>query len=124
MLNSASLQQLSRAIARYREIVARRGWTPLPGTARFTPGQTHDMIPALRARLVAERYLPADQAAGGAYDGTLADALRRFQRNHGAGEREIGKVGDGRPQPCANHGRRRLHQNRNHAARAPAARSA
>lgn len=79
---------MTAAVARYREIVAAGGWSSLAATVEFEPGKAQEMVPALRARLLSERYLGKDQAAGDIYDSVLASALRRFQRNHGLEERD------------------------------------
>jgi len=79
----AGYARLCAALARYRAIAARGGWTPLPDGTVVTPADSGSAVVALRARLVAEGDLvgPADTAAR--YDVDLSAAVRRFQRRHG-----------------------------------------
>jgi L,D-transpeptidase YcbB len=93
---------LRRELVRYREIVARGGWQPVPGTKAVRPGEAISpaVASALRARLEAEGIAVAapDTAASNArtaqgtlspatpasavYDHALAGAVAEFQARH------------------------------------------
>ena len=94
---------LRAEFAKYRELVARGGWQPVPagsgGILKRGAADSPARISALRARLAAEGYLndsttaPADSANTKAtstrtmprpvYDGSLAAAVAEFQARHG-----------------------------------------
>ncbi|HET7595105.1 MAG TPA: L,D-transpeptidase family protein [Stellaceae bacterium] len=73
---------LQDALARYRRIAAGGGWRPVPDAAKLKRDDRGRAVTALRRRLAAEGYLPADALAGG-FDGKVEAAVRRFQAQHG-----------------------------------------
>jgi murein L,D-transpeptidase YcbB/YkuD len=84
-------RRLREALAIYRAIAAQGGWPTVPRGAPLKPGQRGPRVRALRERLAASGDLtggavpPNDPSAAPAdsYDGTLAEAVRAFQRRHG-----------------------------------------
>jgi murein L,D-transpeptidase YcbB/YkuD len=75
---------LRRALADYRKREERGGWESLPAGPSLKPGMRDARVPALRARLAAEREATA--AAPGpptVFDSALSAALARFQARHG-----------------------------------------
>ncbi len=90
---------LSRELQRYRGIVAKGGWQPIPATNNIKPGEQANpaVLAALRNRLAAEGIVaaagpatssmfPRLQASGGAssnvYDRALAGAVALYQSRH------------------------------------------
>jgi murein L,D-transpeptidase YcbB/YkuD len=84
---------LRTEFVRYRDVVARGGWQPIPAGPQLKPGKAASptRLAALRARLAAEGYLAdstpartdtADAAQRSVYDGELAGAVARFQADH------------------------------------------
>src|SRR5687768_9418061 len=90
---------LSRELQRYRGIVAKGGWQPIPATDNIKPGEQASpaVLAALRNRLAAEGIVPAAgpatssmfpalQTSGGAsanvYDHALAGAVALYQSRH------------------------------------------
>lgn len=59
-------------------------WAALPDGPLLRPGQDDPRVPALRARLAAEGYLPDEPAiaVGSRHDAALIKALEDFQRDH------------------------------------------
>jgi len=83
---------LRTEFVRYRDVVARGGWQPIPDGPQLKPGKpaSSARLAALRARLAAERYLSDSAAAGDStaaragtvYDRDLAGAVAKFQADH------------------------------------------
>jgi L,D-transpeptidase YcbB len=83
-------RQLEQALARYRRIAAGGGWQPVPEGAKLKLYDRSGAVLALRRRLAAEGYLPADALAGG-FDRSVEASVRRFQAQHGiAADGEVG----------------------------------
>jgi len=102
-------KELQKQLARYRDLIARGGWEPVPEGKAVKPGQSADAerLTALRARLQAEGYAGGRAAAStpaptesaqapksgkaanapasgtAIYDRELAGAVAQFQREHG-----------------------------------------
>jgi len=84
-------KELQKQLSRYRDIIARGAWEPVPEGKAIKPGQTADVerLKALRARLQVEGYAGGPAAASAApsgaatYDRELAGAVALFQREHG-----------------------------------------
>ncbi|HSQ31692.1 MAG TPA: L,D-transpeptidase family protein [Gemmatimonadaceae bacterium] len=84
---------LRTEFVRYRDVVTRGGWQPIPAGPQLKPGKAAPpaRLAALRARLAAEDYLAdtttarTDTAAAtqrSVYDRELAGAVARFQADH------------------------------------------
>ena len=90
---------LSRELQRYRGIVAKGGWQPIPGTKSVKPGESASpaVLAAVRNRLAAEGIVPAAAPAtssmfpglqapaatrAGVYDPALAGAVALYQARH------------------------------------------
>jgi murein L,D-transpeptidase YcbB/YkuD len=73
--------RLRHALARLHGIAAAGGWGSVPRGPALAVGASGPRVLALRHRLAAEGRLPADQTP--AFDAALADALKRFQEDHG-----------------------------------------
>ena len=88
---------LRTEFVRYRDVVARGGWQPIPDGPQLKPGKSASpaRLAALRARLAAEGYLSdttstaGDSTSRGAtsgtnaiYDRALAGAVAQFQADH------------------------------------------
>lgn len=71
---------LVSAYARYRSIAAAGGWDELPAEPVLRPGMTHGNVELLRKRLAAEDETLRASAEPQRYDETLAEVVRRFQR--------------------------------------------
>lgn len=84
MLSGMSESLLQDAIARYEIIAARGGWPMLPPPGqKLSKGGQGQLVGMLRERLAVEGY----GAQGGPdpylFDGALASAVMKFQKNHG-----------------------------------------
>ncbi|HEU4748180.1 MAG TPA: L,D-transpeptidase family protein, partial [Gemmatimonadaceae bacterium] len=90
---------LSRELQRYRRIVAKGGWQPIPATKNVRPGESASpaVLAAVRSRLAAEGIVPASGpatssilpsrqapagASAGVYDAALAAAVALYQSRH------------------------------------------
>jgi len=80
----AQYAALKRELTRYREIAAQGGWPKVPGSAALKKGTRSPETAALRARLAAEGDLA--QAGGDVFDGTVEEALKRFEKRYGLNE--------------------------------------
>jgi murein L,D-transpeptidase YcbB/YkuD len=89
---SADYARLRVAFGRYRMIALAGGWASLPPATRAVVADRGPKVIALRQRLAAEGYLPADHVAGDVFDIDLAVAVMAFQSHHGL-------VADGRIGP-------------------------
>jgi murein L,D-transpeptidase YcbB/YkuD len=72
----------------YRDLVAKGGWPTIPDGKQLRPGDKAPpaRLAALRGRLAAEGYLPADPATTtGVYDAALAGAVAEYQARHSIG---------------------------------------
>ncbi|WP_423823717.1 L,D-transpeptidase family protein [Salinisphaera sp. SPP-AMP-43] len=79
----AAYQRLRAGLARYREIQRRGGWPQIPARpAALHPGDRDPAIAGLRQRLAAIGEPVAISDTPDVYDRTLAEAVRRFQRDH------------------------------------------
>jgi len=76
--------RLKETLAQYRSIVAHGGWNLIPDGSKMEKGQQGDRVKLLRERLIAEGELkdtPYEESD--VYDGTLEQAVRRFQKRCG-----------------------------------------
>jgi murein L,D-transpeptidase YcbB/YkuD len=82
---------LQKQLERYRQIVAKGGWQPVPEGKTLKPGDpaAAARLQALRDRLRAEEYLTGDSATAptasgrAVYDHEIAGAVALFQSEHG-----------------------------------------
>ena len=83
ILSAQALNATEELIDRYRDIVSRGGWTPVPGGERLRVGSRSPSVAAVRQRLIMTGDL--DPAAGSSpiYDSYVEAAVRRFQARHG-----------------------------------------
>jgi murein L,D-transpeptidase YcbB/YkuD len=80
--DEGSAQRIREAALSYSDIAVRGGWPTIPADAKFASGVQGPHDELLRQRLIVSGDLAADKATG-AYDGALADAIKRFQLRHG-----------------------------------------
>lgn len=78
-------RRLLEALAHYRRLADRGGWSPLPETPLIRPGERHDLIPLLRQRLRASEELEPGALPDDAreYDPRLQRSVEQFQQSHG-----------------------------------------
>ncbi len=83
ILSAQALAATEEMIDRYKDIVARGGWAPVPTGERLRLGSKSPAVVALRQRLIMTGDL--DPAAGSSpiYDSYVEAAVRRFQARHG-----------------------------------------
>jgi murein L,D-transpeptidase YcbB/YkuD len=76
---------LREALGRLRAVAASGGWSRLPDGTVLKRGDRSAAVPMLRERLRLEGDLPAGTKSQepDVFDGTLEQALQRFQRRHG-----------------------------------------
>src|SRR5262245_16932497 len=89
--DEGTIQRMGAAMLSYTALEVQGGWPTLPASTKYTPGSKGPEVALLRQRLAITEDLPADRAAGDAYDDTLAAAVRHFQGRHGL--EETGSVG-------------------------------
>jgi L,D-transpeptidase YcbB len=80
--DEGSAQRIKDAALSYSDLAVRGGWPTFPADAKFTLGVQGPNDDLLRKRLVVSGDLAADKASG-AFDETLAEAVKRFQARHG-----------------------------------------
>lgn len=74
--------QLRDGLAKLRATAANGDWPTVPDGPSLKPGMQDPRVTALRSRLVAGGYLDATLAHGTHFDNAVADAVKRFQRDH------------------------------------------
>ncbi|WFU38709.1 L,D-transpeptidase family protein [Bradyrhizobium sp. CB82] len=82
ILDEGSVQRIKDAALSYSDLAVRGGWPMIPADAKFTLGAQGPSDELLRKRLIVSGDLAADQTSG-AFDETLAEAVKRFQARHG-----------------------------------------
>lgn len=82
--------RLRAALAQYRSLLRLGGWPRIPAEDTLRPGDTGELVEALRERLaLSGDYRPteagdgAESASPTAFDPGLEEAVRRFQGRHG-----------------------------------------
>lgn len=80
----AQYAALKRELVRYREIAQRSGWPAVPGSAALKNGSRGPEVAALRERLAAEGDLT--RGGGDAFDASVEEALKRFEKRYGLTE--------------------------------------
>jgi murein L,D-transpeptidase YcbB/YkuD len=83
VLSAATVQATEAAIQQYQSIVARGGWTPVPGGGDFKIGAKSKAVQALRQRLIGSGDLDQAAGLGATFDSFVDAAVRRFQVRHG-----------------------------------------
>ncbi len=68
--------------ARYQKIVADGGWKVVNGPNNLSPGSSSEVVRALKTRLQAEGYYPADTSPDTKFDGLLSAAIETYQATH------------------------------------------
>ena len=86
-----SIDGLSQAIARYRQIVTRGGWRPLPGKGIIRPNDFGKHVIELRRHLALTGDLRSKSRRPRGFDAVLQDAVARYQLRNGL--RVTGYVG-------------------------------
>jgi murein L,D-transpeptidase YcbB/YkuD len=80
----AFYSDLRRMLSSFEALARKGGWEAVPGGPAMKIGELGKRVAALRHRLAASGDLiRRHQKAGDAFDSTLADAVRRFQKRHG-----------------------------------------
>lgn len=77
---------LRQALAQYRELTGHAAWQtdlPLPAGKKLEEGQQYSALDLLRERLVVLGDMPASAPPNVAYDATLVEGVKTFQRRHG-----------------------------------------
>jgi murein L,D-transpeptidase YcbB/YkuD len=77
--------ELRTALAKYRALAAKGGWSMVRLGDTLRPGMTDPRVPAIRARLSLTDGASAEVAATGAqvYDNALVEAVKHFQARQG-----------------------------------------
>lgn len=83
MLSAESLQATEQAIATYRDLAARGGWTPVQLPDRMGVGARGQGVVALRQRLIITGDLDAAAGDSAVYDSYVESGVRRFQSRVG-----------------------------------------
>src|ERR1700742_3445179 len=80
--DEGTAQRIKEAALSYSDIAVRGGWPTIPADAKFAIGSAGANDDLLRKRLIISGDL-ADTKSSGAYDETVAEAVKRFQVRHG-----------------------------------------
>lgn len=80
---SDDYRALKNALGYYRAIAAAGGWPKVAEGPSLRPQERSERVPALRARLAAERLAPAASEDPELFDAALADGLKTFQSRQG-----------------------------------------
>ncbi|MEJ8476069.1 L,D-transpeptidase family protein [Roseibium algae] len=83
--NTENYARLKLRLAQYRDKAALGEFTVIPDGEVLKPGMEDTRIALLRQRLAEEDYMLATDHSGDLYDGTLVEAVKTFQENHGLG---------------------------------------
>ncbi len=82
-ISAQTEQSLVSAVDFYQRIVAAGGWPKLPGRITLRPGDSDESVVILRKRLKMTRDLPANARGDYAFDDSVVEAVKRFQRRNG-----------------------------------------
>jgi murein L,D-transpeptidase YcbB/YkuD len=80
--DEGTAQRIKEAALSYSDLAVRGGWPTIPADAKFAIGVAGPSDDLLRQRLIISEDLAADKASG-AFDETLAEAVKHFQVRHG-----------------------------------------
>ena len=83
ILSSATVDATQAAIQKYQDLVARGGWSIVPGGPGLRVGSKSQAVEALRERLVASGDLDPVAGMGPVYDSFVEAAVVRFQARNG-----------------------------------------
>ena len=83
ILSPATVAATEGAIQKYQDIVAKGGWTTVPGGGELRIGSRGKAVEALRARLVVSGDLDPIAGEGPVYDSFVEAAVKRFQARNG-----------------------------------------
>ena len=83
-LSPATVAATDNAIQKYQDLVARGGWSPVPG-ANMRLGSKSRAVQALRQRLMVSGDLAEDAASGVTFDSFVEQGVKHFQLRHGLG---------------------------------------
>jgi L,D-transpeptidase YcbB len=83
ILSPQALAATEESIARYKDIVARGGWTPVSSGERLKLGSKSTNVIALRKRLIQTGDLDPASGDNPVYDSFVEAGVRRFQARHG-----------------------------------------
>jgi len=83
--DEGTAQRIKEAALSYSDLAVRGGWPTIPSDAKFAIGVADPSDDLLRQRLIISEDLAADKASG-AFDETLAEAVKHFQVRHGLAE--------------------------------------
>jgi L,D-transpeptidase YcbB len=83
ILSPQALSATEESIARYQDIVARGGWTPVSTGERLKLGSKSPNVSALRKRLIQTGDLDPASGDSPVYDSFVEAGVRRFQARHG-----------------------------------------
>ncbi len=85
VLSPATVAATEAAIQVYQSVVARGGWSDVPGGAELKIGVKSKAVQALRQRLIASGDLDSVAGMGPTFDSFVEAAVKRFQVRHGLG---------------------------------------
>jgi murein L,D-transpeptidase YcbB/YkuD len=75
---------LKLGLARYRQLAARGGWSPVPAGRVLKPGDNDPRVRAIRERLaVTGEHSTPPEGDPNVFDAALEAGVRKFQTNHG-----------------------------------------
>lgn len=80
---SPNYLRLKQALADYREVARRGGWTKVPDGETLKPGMRDPRVAVLRQRLAETEDLKATGGEPELYDAAVEEAVLSFQRRHG-----------------------------------------
>ena len=83
ILSSATVDATQAAIQKYQDLVAKGGWSIVPGGPGLRVGSKSQAVEALRERLVASGDLDPVAGMGPVYDSFVEAAVVRFQARNG-----------------------------------------
>jgi murein L,D-transpeptidase YcbB/YkuD len=83
-LSPATVAATDNAIQKYQDLVARGGWSPVPG-GNLRLGAKGRAVQALRQRLQVSNDLAEDAASGVTFDSFVEQGVKHFQIRHGLG---------------------------------------
>lgn len=77
------MPELENALVAHRQILLQGGWPRVPAGPTLREGDRNERVSALRERLLAGADRAEPEGRGDLFDGTLREAVQRFQARHG-----------------------------------------